>query len=158
MHTPYISRRLLWLIPAAGLLACSRKESQAQTPPPAAAAPAPPPPAPVTASLTAKNNSGITGTVTLTASGDSTQIALTLNGARNGQTYPGHIHFGTCDKPGGVVVPLTSVKVDSNKTGSSTTTVPTSVLDTARAQHGSLIEQSHTSAGRPVACGEIPAN
>jgi hypothetical protein len=160
MRTVFGSR-LIWLVPALGLLACSKgktNQTAAQQPAAAAPAPAPPPtPAPVTVTLAAKNRSRITGTVVLTAKGDSTAIEVTLNGGHSGTTYPSHIHFGHCDKPGGVVVPLTSVKVGANGSGTSTTMVATSTLDSARAQHGSLLEQSHLPNGRPAACGEIPA-
>lgn len=159
MHTAFTTRRLLWLVPAFGLLACAKKEADAN----AAAATAqqapapPPPPAPVTVTLTARNNSKMTGTVVLTRQGDSTSVALTLNGGRSGTTYASHIHSGTCDKPGGVVVPLTGVKVGADKSGTSTTVIATAVLDSARAKDGALLAQSHLPNGKPAACGEIPA-
>ncbi len=160
MRTVIIARRTAWLIPTLGLLACGEKKA---APPPAAAAEstaamAPPPPAPVTANIEAKGNSGITGTVTLTKKGDSTQVVVTLNGARAGTKYPSHIHGGTCTKPGTVVAPLGDVAVGQNKSGTLTTMVPTSVLDSARTKFGGIVEQSHLSRGmRPVACAEIPA-
>ncbi len=159
MHTARPMPRLLWLVPMFGLLACAKKEADAN----AAAAPAmqapapPPPPAPVSVTLTAKNNSKITGTAVLTKQGDSTSVALTLDGGRSGTTYPSHIHAGTCAKPGEVVAPLASVKVGADKSGTSTTVLATSVLDSARTKYGSLLEQSHLPNGKPVACGEIPA-
>lgn len=159
MHTARTMPRLLWLVPMFGLLACAKKEGDAN----AAAAPAmqapapPPPPAPVSVTLTAKNNSKMTGTAVLTKQGDSTSVALTLNGGRSGTTYASHVHAGTCDKPGAVVAPLTGVKVGADKAGTSTTVIATSVLDSARAQYGSLLAQSHMANGKPVACGEIPA-
>lgn len=157
MSTSHSARRLVWLIPALGLLACAKKEA----PPPAAAPdsaaamamPAPP----VTATVQAKNNSGITGTVTLTKKGDSTEVSVALSGARAGEKYPSHIHSGTCAKPGDPVAPLADVAVGPDKTGTSTTMVLTSVLDSARTKFGSLVEQSHNKAMRPVACAEIPA-
>ena len=160
MRTAIRSRRLIWLVPALGLLACSKGKADQAAMQPAAAVDTPPPaptPAPVTATLVAKNNSKITGSVVLTRSDDSTAIAVTLNGGRSGTTYPSHIHFGHCDQPGGVVVPLTSVKVGADGSGTSTTTVATSTLDAARQQHGSLLEQSHGPSGTPIACGDIPA-
>jgi Cu/Zn superoxide dismutase len=159
MSTPSSARRLVWMIPALGLLACAKKEA----PPPSAAAPdstaamAMPAP-PVTATVQAKNNSGITGTVTLTKKGDSTEVAVALSGARAGEKYPSHIHSGTCAKPGDVVAPLGDVTVGQGKSGTSTTMVLTSVLDSARTKFGSLVEQSHMARGmKPVACAEIPA-
>lgn len=159
MHTALTARRAVWLVPMLGLMACAKKEGDANaTAAPAAQAPAPPPPPmPVSAALTAKGNSGMTGNVTLTVRGDSTAVDLTLNGGRAGTTYPGHIHAGTCDKPGDMLIPLTSVKMGPGKTGTSSTMILTSALDSARAKGGSLLEQSHLPNGKPVACGEIPA-
>jgi len=159
MRNPLRASRLVWLVPTLGLLACQKKAA----PPPPAAAAAPEstaamaPPAPVTASITAKNNSGITGTVTLTKKGDSTEVAVTLNGGRPGTKYPSHIHGGTCTTPGAVVAPLGTVAVGADKSGTSTTMVLTSVLDSASAKFGGLAEVSHAPRGMQyVACADIP--
>lgn len=160
MHTVPSARRMVWLIPTLGLLACGEKKppAKAETNPAestAMAAPAPPPP--VTATLAEKNHSGVTGTVTLTKKGDSTEVTVALSGGRAGMKYPSHIHGGTCTKPGAVVAPLETVAVGADKSGTSTTMVLTSVLDSARTKFGGLVEQSHASSMRPVACAEIPA-
>lgn len=158
MRTVLSTRRLAWLVPMLGLLACAKKEAAAK--PAAAESTAamtpPPPPAPVNVTLAAKNRSNITGTVVLTQKGDSTEVALTLNG-RPGEKLMSHIHGGTCAKaPGAVVTPLGAVTVGKDKSGTSTTMVLASVLDSARAKYGSLAAWSHLGR-RPVACGEIPA-
>jgi len=159
MHTASIARRAAWLVPMVGLLACAKKEGEANpaTAQPAAQAPAPPPPAPVSTALTAENNSGMSGNITLTRRGDSTAIDLTLNGGRAGTTYASHLHAGTCDNPGAMLIPLTSVKMGPGKTGSSTTMVLASALDSARAKTGTLLAQSHLANGKPAVCGQIPA-
>jgi hypothetical protein len=104
-----------------------------------------------TATLAAKNNSGITGTATLEATGDSTTVTVTLNGATAGTTYPTHIHMGDCTQPGDVVAPLTSVTAGADGTGSSTTMVPSAKLEGQAA----LLVQSHQPDGTPAACGDI---
>ena len=159
MRTVLSTRRLAWLVPMLGLLACAKKEAAAK--PAAAESTAamtpPPPPAPVNVTLAAKNRSRITGTVVLTQKGDSTEVALTLNGGRAGEKLVSHIHGGTCAKaPGAVVTPLGAVIIGQDKSGTSSITVATSVLDSARAKYGSLAAWSHLGR-RPVACGEIPA-
>ena len=113
--------------------------------------------APMTLSLDAKNDSRIQGTVTLTPRGDSTVVELSLSGAKTGETVQSHIHFGTCDTPGGVVAPLESVTVGSDGSGSSRTTVARSRLDDARKAHGSLLVQAHMADGKPAACADVPA-
>lgn len=155
MHTVSSTvRRLAWLVPAVAFVACSKPKQQTQQ---AAAAPAATAPAPVSVALASKPHSKVTGTVTLTTKGDSTEVMVELKGGRNGTTYPSHIHEGTCAKEGKVVVPLNSVKVGADGSGSSTTMVPTSTLDSARTQYGSLFEQSHFPNMTPAACGDIPA-
>jgi hypothetical protein len=158
MRTAIGSRRWIWLAPALGLLACSKSKTDQTGMQSAAAVDTPPPaPAPVTAMLASKNNSRLTGTVVLTASGDSTSVALTLHGGRSGTTYSSHVHFGTCEQPGGVVAALTGVKVGADGSGTSTTMVATSTLNAARQEHGSLLAQAHLPNGTPAACGDIPA-
>jgi hypothetical protein len=159
MRSALSARHLAWLIPTLGLMACGQKPAvkpagEAAGNGSSAMAPAA---TPVNVTLAAKNNSGITGTVMLTAKGDSTEVAETLEGAQSGTTYPSHIHAGTCASPGAVVAPLTSVSAGADKSGSATTMVPTATLDSARAKYGSLLVQSHFPDMRPAACGEIPA-
>lgn len=104
-----------------------------------------------TATMAAKDNSGITGTASLAVSGDSTTVTVTLQGGKAGTTYPTHIHMGDCGNPGGVVVPLTSVTVGADGSGSSTTMVPNAKLEGQAA----LLVQSHQPDGTPAACGNL---
>ncbi len=161
MRTVRSARRAAWMIPTLALLACAKKEPAPQAAaaaPESTAAAVPTPPPPVNVTLAALHSSGITGTVTLTRKGDSTEVAETLTGGRNGTKYPSHIHSGTCAKAGAPVVTLSTVDVGKDRSGSATTMVLTAALDSARAKFGSLLVQSHNPRGmRPVACGEIPA-
>ena len=51
------------------------------------------------AKLAPQNNSGESGTATLTKAGDSqTKVVLEVKGAPSGGPQPVHIHKGTCDK------------------------------------------------------------
>ncbi len=135
MGIALFSSRLIWLLPLAGLAT-----------------------APVTVTLATRNNSGISGTAVLTASGDSTRVELTLKGGRPGESLMSHIHFGTCQQPGGVVVPLATVTFGADSSGSSRTTVATRELDAARRAHSSLLIQTHMADGKPAACGDVPAS
>jgi hypothetical protein len=52
-----------------------------------------------TAKLAPQNNSGESGTATLTKAGDNqTKVVLDVKGAPSGTPQPVHIHKGTCDK------------------------------------------------------------
>lgn len=107
-----------------------------------------------TVALAPKNNSGITGSVIVNESADSTTITVILKGGVPGNTHPTHIHHGTCAEPGAVLQPLTSVTIGADSTGTSTTTVATKTLEDAE-DSGPLLVQTHQPGGVPAACGAI---
>ena len=108
---------------------------------------------PESASVTmnAQNNSGESGTATLTAKGKKTLVKVDLTGAKGSQ--PAHIHGGSCAKLN--PVPKWPLKPVVN--GKSTTTVdaPIDKLTT-----GKWAVNVHKSAGAGlktyVSCGDIP--
>jgi hypothetical protein len=71
-----------------------------------------------TAKLAPQNNSGESGTATLTKAGDNqTKVVLDVKGAPSGAPQPVHIHKGTCDKldpkPAYPLSPLVNGKSES---------------------------------------------
>lgn len=105
----------------------------------------------VTVPLAAENNSGQTGTATLTAMGDQTQVVINVPAGPGGTPQPAHIHDGTCAAPGKVVWPLTNV-VD----GKSTTMVNAKLADIAT---GGFLINIHKSAAEVsvyTSCGQVP--
>jgi len=110
-------------------------------------------PATVFVQLQPQNNSGQTGTATLTAAGDKTQVVIALNGMPPNAQEPAHVHPGTCaklnPKP---VYPLTTI---AGGQSASTIDVPLSTL-----QSGTFainVHESTTNIGTYVACGNIPS-
>ncbi|HKG24417.1 MAG TPA: hypothetical protein VKB09_02165, partial [Thermomicrobiales bacterium] len=96
------------------------------------------------------NDSGISGTATLRANGDQTDVELSLDGATGG--HPAHIHNGTCtDLDPNPAYPLE--EVDEN--GKSTTTVDISLEDLQAEPFAVNIHKSADEIGIYVACGEI---
>ena len=154
MRTHHTTARVLWLVPMLAAVACGGEKPARQTaasaPPAATAAPR--------ITMATRNSSGITGSAMLAASGDSTTITVALHGVAPGQTYASHVHAGGCDKPGAMLIPLTSVVAGADSAGTSTTTIATARLDSARTQHGALLVQSHLPSGTPAACGDLPAH
>ncbi len=53
---------------------------------------------PMTVKLEPQNNSGESGTATLTAAGKQTKVSIEITGQPAGVNQPVHIHKGTCDK------------------------------------------------------------
>lgn len=107
--------------------------------------------------MNAAGNSGVTGQAQFMEHGQG-QTMVTVNlTAQGGGTHSGHIHQGTCDSLGPVVVPLQDVTL-ANGAGSSTSTVDVPLATVMSGQH---IVAYHASSGAnpgaPVVCGQIPA-
>jgi hypothetical protein len=107
----------------------------------------------VTIDLNELNDSGISGTATLTDNGDgTTTVEIQVDGATGG--HPAHIHEGTCDDLNpNPQYPLASV--DEN--GSSETDVDVSLDDLLASPYAINLHESDTNLGVYVACGEIVA-
>ena len=96
------------------------------------------------------NDSGMSGTATLRAAGDETEIVLALEGAAG--DHPSHVHSGTCnDLDPNPAFPLENVDADGN----STTTIGISLEDLQAEPFAINIHKSADEIGVYVACGEI---
>ena len=102
-------------------------------------------------SLNEENESGETGTATLTEENDQVTVILDMTGFEPDVSQPAHIHTGTCPDVAGVVYPLTNVL-----NGSSTT-----VLDVTLAQLkselplGLNVHKSAQEVAVYTACGDL---
>jgi hypothetical protein len=97
------------------------------------------------------NDSGVSGTATLTADGNQTHVVLKVDGASG--DHPVHIHNGTCTNLQDVVFPLTNI----DASGNSETTVDAKLSDLL---DGEFAINAHLSADQIatyVTCGEIVA-
>lgn len=105
----------------------------------------------VTVNLLEQNNSGETGTATLTANGDQTVVDVSIAGAPSDIDQPIHIHAGSCENLGGVEYPLASV------TGGQSNTVLDVSLDDLMEQLllAINVHQSPSEISTFVACGNI---
>ena len=105
-----------------------------------------------TVAMSALGESGIGGEAILTPAGDGTEVSVTLTGLEANAAHPGHIHQGSCDAPGSVVVPLSPITADASGSGTMTTTAPLSA-DSVMA--GGHIVVYHDPGGTPVVCGAV---
>lgn len=103
-------------------------------------------------SLAPRNESGIEGTATIRRGADSVRVSVSLMGLESGNSYPAHVHEGSCQEGGGVAAGLTSVEAQDGE-GSSETRIPASELSA----DGSYFVQAHLPDGTPAACGNVPA-
>jgi hypothetical protein len=106
----------------------------------------------LTVTMNAQNNSGETGTATLTQVTDGVQVVLAIKGAPS-TAQPAHIHTGTCADLKGVVYPLTSVT-----NGASTTVVKGITIDQLLKSPMAInVHKSAADLATYVACGNIVA-
>jgi hypothetical protein len=107
--------------------------------------------------MNAVGTSGVTGQAQFMEHGaGQTMVTVNLT-AQGNTTHSGHIHTGTCDAPGAVVVPLQDVTL-ANGTGSSSSTIEVPLATVMNGQHIVAYHQGQgESAGAPVVCGAIPA-
>ena len=106
---------------------------------------------PVTLNLSAQNNSGQNGTMTLTPMGASTKVDIKVTSGARDVYQPSHIHAGTCaqidPKP---KYPLTNVL-----NGVSSSTVPVSLEELMASANAINIHKSAEEVKVYVACGDI---
>lgn len=121
------------------------------------AAPAGPDLGAPTINLQSMNNSGVTGTATLTPLDGQTRVRVELVGASEGP-HMGHIHQGTCDNLGSVMAPLEEVNVV-------TPGGPADMTTEVRFGADAIMDGNHVIAyhqsgapdhGPSIACGAIP--
>ncbi|CAA9289680.1 MAG: hypothetical protein AVDCRST_MAG77-4595 [uncultured Chloroflexi bacterium] len=79
-----------------------------------------------TVNLAAVNNSGVTGTATMTdMGGNRTQVVVRLTGAQVNAAGPAHIHDGTCANPN----PAPKYPLNNVQNGTSTSEVGASIAE-----------------------------
>jgi hypothetical protein len=106
--------------------------------------------------MNAVGSSGVTGQAQFMSQGEGTMVTVNLT-AQGNTTHSGHIHQGTCDAPGEVVVPLQDVTL-SNGAGSSSSTIQVPLATVMNGQHIVAYHAgSGADTGAPVVCGQIPA-
>ncbi|MHB1233716.1 MAG: hypothetical protein ACYCZQ_14215 [Burkholderiales bacterium] len=106
---------------------------------------------PITVNLEAQNNSGETGTATLTPEGRKTKVVIEMSNATAGVAQPAHIHKGTCanlDK-------APKWKLKPVKDGKSTTVVPASLKTILKDKTAINVHKSLKEIKDYVACGDI---
>lgn len=105
----------------------------------------------VTIALTQQNNSGQSGTATLSVDGDQTRVVIDLANSPAGP-QPAHIHTGTCATLGGVAFNL-----EFPRDGKSTSTVNTPLRAIQTGGFAINVHKSPQEFSVYVACGDIPA-
>ncbi|MCL5946720.1 MAG: hypothetical protein M1298_01680 [Chloroflexi bacterium] len=105
----------------------------------------------ITVPLGTQNNSGVSGTATLTEMGNQTQVVIHVTGEPSSGSEPAHIHIGTCANLGAVKYPLANVV-----NGTSTTVVNASLPSLMTGNFAINLHKSAAQIRVYVACGDIP--
>jgi hypothetical protein len=108
---------------------------------------------PVTVKLEPQNNSGESGTATLTEEGGKTKVVVSVTGQPAGVAQPMHIHKGTCDK----LDPKPTYGLPSLVNGKSEATVDVSLADLQKGGYAINGHKSAQAVSTYVYCGAIPA-
>lgn len=112
-----------------------------------------PAPTSVTVTMSAQNNSGETGTATLTQTGKDVQVAIDLQNAP-AAAQPAHIHPGTCAK----LNPAPKYPLSSVMNGKSTTTLKNvNLSDLTGGGFAINVHKSTDDLATYVSCGDITA-
>jgi len=101
--------------------------------------------------LDAQNNSGESGTATLTPAGDSTKVVLDVKGGQG--TQPTHIHKGTCSQ----LDPKPAFPLSPVVNGKSETTVKAPMKDLTTGGYAINGHKSAQDLKTYVFCGDIKA-
>lgn len=74
--------------------------------------------------LTPQHGSSVTGSATLNFMGPGVlQVQVTVSGIVPNSIHPEHIHAGTCEAGGGIIIPLNNLTAGADGTATSTTTI-----------------------------------
>lgn len=105
-----------------------------------------------TAKLSPQNNSGESGTATLTKAGDKqTKVVLDVKGGPSGASQPVHIHKGTCEK----LDPKPAYPLSPVVNGKSETTVNASLDDLEKGGYAINGHKSAQEVSTYVFCGNL---
>jgi hypothetical protein len=112
----------------------------------------------VTVRLDPVGESGVSGTATLIAAGDGTNVALDVKGLVPGADARATMHAGTCAMPSASFAALPDLKADA--TGRATATGSVLFRGTENVALATMADGEHIiaiqQAGQVVACGVIP--
>jgi hypothetical protein len=113
---------------------------------------------PATVQLDPVGESGVSGTATLIAAGDGTNVALDIKGLASGADARATMHANTCSMPSASFAALPDLKADA--TGRATATGSVLFRGTENVALATMADREHIIAiqvgGQVVACGVIP--
>jgi hypothetical protein len=110
-----------------------------------------------TIDFTAIGDSQLAGDIDVDDEDGRTQIDVEIRNSTDGAVHQGHIHTGTCEAPGEVVIALEDVTVDGDGDGEAETTVDLPSATVMNGQHIVAYHEAGGAPGAPVLCAAIDA-
>ena len=101
--------------------------------------------------IDAQNNSGVHGTITLTAMGQKTRVALALVGTAPGVPLPAHVHPGPCAK----LDPKPAYPLSNVVDGVSVTDVNAPIDALEKPTMSINVHESAANIAHYIACGDL---
>jgi hypothetical protein len=99
--------------------------------------------------------SGVSAEASLREVGAQTSVQFTIRDGPPNATLAAHIHQGSCQQQGPVVLPLEQIITDATGIGTSVTTVAMPIRSLQDGQHYVQAHAPGVTPGPPVACGDI---
>jgi len=145
-----------WVISLVGLLAiaaCGGGNTSTSTSP--AVTPTPT----IKFTMTAQNNSGVSGTGEVVKGSGSFTVTIKLTGMAANSSHISHVHTGSCAKNGGIAYALSQVVADASGTATVTSTVPADYSIPATGWYVNVHHGPDFTApanGPSISCGDLP--
>ena len=99
-------------------------------------------------------DSDVAGTVEITVSDGSAEVAVNLTDVPEG-AHANHIHVGSCDEQGDVVYPLTELEAGTDGTATGETTVDVTAEELLEGHYYAVHESGDDTVGAVIGCGDI---
>ena len=143
--------RKLWVMGLAALVACSARSEPADDDASMADMTGD-----YSATLSAQNNSGVTGTASAHSAVAATHVEITIRGSTAGMFHPWHVHHGTCGSGGGIVGAAgayPALQTNANGGASAAAQLGLALNDDAR--YHVNVHRSSSEMGVIIACGNL---
>src|SRR5437870_5927653 len=146
-------RLIISLVGLLAIVACGGGTTSSTT------SPAPTPTPTIKFTMTAQNNSGVSGTGEVVKGSGSFTVTIKLTGMAANSSHISHVHTGSCTKNGGIAYALSQVIADSSGAATVTSTVPADYSIPATGWYVNVHHAPDFSApadGPSISCGDLP--
>lgn len=113
-------------------------------------------PSPVTVQIQGTGDPRTSGTAIFRSSGQQTGVDVTVNGLQPNTQHVLHVHSGTCEAEGGIIIPLPDLTANASGTATATATIDRPINQVATGQTYITVHAESVLPSPTIACGNIP--